>query len=865
MAGSLWTISVALFSLILFISWVVARHHANTKVPFFDRLISLFVPSAAWVVVASCTLSAAKVSPFPIYFYFVGIIYGGLLLRIPWRRNLAETLLLGILLLGSPLFVPSLGQSFSNTWLELLILLHATQVWRKTTSVSISRRETVAIGLVITWVIWLLVSTALSVSGEDSWLGTIQYLFVTLLALSVYRQFRNSDSPSRPVLILVGANLFFLPLALGQIGTSWAQFGFGDLVRHRLWINEINPTHVAQFLLLTGLLPCFLALRLGTQRSAWVWVGVAALNLFVLLLTGSRSALLGIALSVVLVLLLGRVFRPLYNRRGLALLLGAALLLLLFLPFSPLRYRIAPHLDSHRHLAESGRLHDWSLSWELIKKKPWVGHGLLTRRHLVGHVQGVNEAQTMPSAFSAHPHNLYLGIACELGLGGLLLLLLLIGLPLGSVLQREGARVSRSETILVMGMVSGLVALLVALTFGVLLYDTFLYLAFGVGLLAAWGLPSTSESSRFKIGRWWKVGFLFLILFAWSASFLFHLNHRLFLQRKTLSATHQLKQLETISKLLPFVSVTRFNMATLLAQQGNLTEAEVRLYQAISRSPFRHRYYLALASIQEAMGKNARSLRTMETGFYFKPGIPGEYFLSAVRYALTSSQKDKAQFYLKEALSRDPKLAHRFSLSRYWRDRSELLGSVVVETEKKLERKNLPSQERETTTLLLSRMYEASGRDEAEMDLLERYLEKHPKNDPARWRLFELYRTTPVGGRQERMVESLVGQPWIQSRAILLNEIAYHYLRRGEPKEALVWVDQAIEVWLDPYLPNLFGLWIAKEAFRHTDQTDRAREMKKKLALYLADLPRRVKRSRRDQPQNPRIRQFTSVMPLLNP
>lgn len=79
------------------------------------------------------------------------------------------------------------------------------------------------------------------------------------------------------------------------------------------------------------------------------------------------------------------------------------------------------------------RIYMWEITWELIKQRPFFGWGLGSYK--VKWCEQVNYSSWCDPAFSEHPHNQYLMAWVELGLPGVILLLLFITIPARKAMQ----------------------------------------------------------------------------------------------------------------------------------------------------------------------------------------------------------------------------------------------------------------------------------------------------------------------------------------------------------------------------------------------------------------------------------------------
>lgn len=79
------------------------------------------------------------------------------------------------------------------------------------------------------------------------------------------------------------------------------------------------------------------------------------------------------------------------------------------------------------------RIYMWENTWKLIKQRPFFGWGLGSYK--TKWCEQVNYSSWCNPAFSEHPHNQYLMAWVELGLPGVILLLLFIAIPIRKAMQ----------------------------------------------------------------------------------------------------------------------------------------------------------------------------------------------------------------------------------------------------------------------------------------------------------------------------------------------------------------------------------------------------------------------------------------------
>jgi len=227
------------------------------------------------------------------------------------------------------------------------------------------------------------------------WAGN--YLAPLMVFWMVYS---GEDNIHRLRVIINLNNLIFLALTMSLLPSA-IKIGRGLAVftqNYRLpfGLGMVNRNGVGRYALIVIIVA---AVRLIMTRKFWRWLWLAPIvpALYLLAQTESRTALLGLALIMVLFFLLK----------------GINLKFLLFAPVGfTILYTVGFQQRAHGRLTElvalSGRETAWSAGLQLIKSSPFLGWGFLADR--------INLA-------GAHMHNSYLQCAIQEGIVGALLFL----------------------------------------------------------------------------------------------------------------------------------------------------------------------------------------------------------------------------------------------------------------------------------------------------------------------------------------------------------------------------------------------------------------------------------------------------------
>ncbi|HEV2688999.1 MAG TPA: O-antigen ligase family protein, partial [Bryobacteraceae bacterium] len=217
-------------------------------------------------------------------------------------------------------------------------------------------------------------------------------------------------------------------------------------------------------------------------------VAVAALSALAIVLSGTRSAILGLAVGAIAFAVLRR-SRIQARTVAIGLALAAAAVLFYYSPpGAKLRARVYWSLDDPRGGA---RLLLWRDSWRMAANHPWNGFGPETFATEFPRFESIELARAYPDFYQESPHNIFLDALTAQGFPGLLPLLALCALGLWAA--------TRAPTPLA----AGFVAALVCLQFTVFIPATALYFYLLLALLVVTGFPTTPVAeSPSGLVRW---------------------------------------------------------------------------------------------------------------------------------------------------------------------------------------------------------------------------------------------------------------------------------------------------------------------------------------------------------------------------
>ncbi|HTC35875.1 MAG TPA: O-antigen ligase family protein [Bryobacteraceae bacterium] len=247
----------------------------------------------------------------------------------------------------------------------------------------------------------------------------------------------------------------------------------------------------------------FLGLALSTLEKARMWrvaAGVASgLAAIAILLNGTRAALLGVAVGVV-VLLIARQ-RRIGVRAGVAGLACAGALALFF--FSPAGLKLRARLHWSLEDARGGaRLLLWRDSLLMSEQRPLAGYGPEMFATEFPRFESAELAAAYPDFYHESPHNMFLDALTTQGMGGLLVLAALC--CLGAM---AAIRMCRSGNLLGPPLAAALAGVLVAQQFAVFIVATALYFHLLIALLVivAWSPWMSAEVEKDSARRWVRI------------------------------------------------------------------------------------------------------------------------------------------------------------------------------------------------------------------------------------------------------------------------------------------------------------------------------------------------------------------------
>jgi O-antigen ligase len=294
--------------------------------------------------------------------------------------------------------------------LGLTVVLGVTRWARRREGLVSTGMERVTLLLVV----WAIAMIPLSANPGQSLAFSKRFFVFT--ALWIGADLARDESRRRLLLaaLLSGA------VAISFVGAAFMYRQWGGLFVTRLEQVSNAMTNGA-LLMLVALLTIGVLLNRGTSGKARLVVGAALLPvLFALLMTMTRSALLGLTVGVAAMLLVGRP-RWFVIFAGLGVVLVLAVLLFGEQVLSPRLWgRINPE-----YIAAGGnttaRLEMWRVGWQMVQAEPWTGVGDCDLQAVAPAYYG--DRQPVPFG---HLHSNFVHLAVIWGIPGFLLAMLFL-------------------------------------------------------------------------------------------------------------------------------------------------------------------------------------------------------------------------------------------------------------------------------------------------------------------------------------------------------------------------------------------------------------------------------------------------------
>ena len=260
--------------------------------------------------------------------------------------------------------------------------------------------------------------------------------------------------------------------------------------------NVVFSSYLDQSIMFASTATLFWHLKTNRNWTQWItgFLSIAALVNVFLLLDG-RS---GYAVALTVFGLAAMWATP--KKLRLITLLGAPAiaLLILFFGSNQVQERASKIFHETQEFDKQGktesssgwRLNAWHRSVEAIAEKPWLGHGLGSWTMTVKRIEGEQAKKVFGDGQLSNPHQEYLLWGVELGVVGLLLLMLLIVCIIRDA-KKFPQPIARAT-------ISFTLAMAVACAFNSAIYDALIgdYFCVALGLLMALGIRSQTVTSK---------------------------------------------------------------------------------------------------------------------------------------------------------------------------------------------------------------------------------------------------------------------------------------------------------------------------------------------------------------------------------
>ncbi|MGB6035739.1 MAG: O-antigen ligase family protein, partial [Cryomorphaceae bacterium] len=236
-------------------------------------------------------------------------------------------------------------------------------------------------------------------------------------------------------------------VVLGFVSSAIAYSSSGII--SEFYMSNFSPAHHPSYLsfyLVIALAMLLLRIEKATdsKTSLLLWLAVLFLSLS-LIFPASKMGFINWAVVVLIFLVKWLILKP-SQRKSAALLVGSALLFVLFLKFDPVAsarvekaVEVTAKLDQPNKESQiesnTARLYSWSTALNLIKQNPiGVGTGDINDEMVSSYEeQGLDEL----AAKNLNPHNEYLQIAVALGILPALLFLFSLVYPFGKIVRNR--------------------------------------------------------------------------------------------------------------------------------------------------------------------------------------------------------------------------------------------------------------------------------------------------------------------------------------------------------------------------------------------------------------------------------------------
>ncbi len=613
-----------------------------------------------------------------------------------------------------------------STWiLGVLFLLWILWKWLRDQELVITGLEPALGGFFLVVCLSTFFSENSSFSLEKL-IGITAYLVGAYILVDLKRYPQVWQGIINALLITAGfSSLLILVSALPWINLY--QLTPGKIIANPIYLLEVIPRLPYSMGLhqsvTAGYLVMILPLAIYQLRKTRRWLSKAIqiagilMNISVLFLTQSRGGLLGLFSSalVVIILLRKRIIEYVREHKLLSGLAGLILVLIGGGVFALLARTRGFDLGG---LTVQMRFHQWQAGLQIIGEKPWLGSGLGT--YGLKYLE-IRDPAFYPGTF-IHAHNQLVQITAELGLLGLLSLLLLLWSGI-RVLRQDPAELTPASKTALIGL-GGL--------FGVLIPDAILTSSMIVLLLLfylVWMLPAnrvlTDLARRSALAAVSAIGVIILGACGWILWKIHPYDQALksAAQEDWAAASASLGIAQSRDRDNPYyphaIGFTNGQLACQLEEYANLAIAsyqdslEVYPNWGIDRANTSVLYAM-LGDFQSAAAEMERAIQEFPQQAQFNC-LLGDYYYQLERTA------DAFSSYT-DCILKAPGLID----SPYWQEdpgRSAILPDLIRAVEM-----DLVNRQADGAVKLLASLYSAAGKIDLARTSIEDYLAIHPND-----------------------------------------------------------------------------------------------------------------------------------------
>ena len=461
-----------------------------------------------------------------------------------------------------------------------------------------------------------------------------------LLPVGLFLLFTAKSQISRYLLVLPLA-LFMITLLAIDSDSAWLAMILSSLaLLAGLWMTgELAKVKVHWALSLTLVVTTlFLAVVLMASTAAWIEIEDLSNPSFGdVISTFTPLAWVGIGLFALfpVVAVLYSLIKTQHRRWVTWGTPVFAALLVLILVLTPSGDRVLDTLSGIRESESAvAREQLWWTAWEMFKDQPLVGIGVgdFKREYLIYKSQFLSSergqeflANGADGVVAEHAHNDFLQIAAETGIVGILALLALLGIIAGSIVRSLRQKEASSNKWLIVGLASGVVAVLGDAIFSFPLYlpTSLLILIFFFGALQSRALSSSGFTVVLSKGALYFITTLVIIFLGTTSFFAFRSwQADLHLQRALVAMPvgNPIAEGELLESLRidPLPAETIYQLGKWYFQQGDFIKAKQFLERSLPLHGREDAYYF-LAIIHSQSGDLQRALNYLDSLLSFNP------------------------------------------------------------------------------------------------------------------------------------------------------------------------------------------------------------------------------------------------------